>query len=762
MTTEGGGSLTPRQLQRLDEALKQVLELPEHDRQGWVDSSFPDAPALREALADMLSSDTASAAFFDAASAQRDEVASQLMEDRAKGTQAGQLIGSMIGQYRLESLIASGGMGAVYRATRADGEFDQTVAIKILPGWATDPVTVSRLKMERQILSSLQHPGITPLLDGGQTGDGFPYLVTEFIDGVPITEHAREAGLSVTDNLNLFIAVADAVHYAHEQGVIHRDIKPSNILVDSAGHPHLLDFGIAKLEEGVLDTYTRPRTATGFIPMTPEYGSPEQRTGSEVGAASDIYQLGLLLYQLMTGERPVLRGDQETSVVTRPSTRVREQASEQAKASRSDLMHRARAIEGDLDTIVMKAMRPEPGDRYATAAAMTADLRHHLAGEPIEARPEPVRARLSRGVKRNPLGAVLGLILVGVLVAWAISSIQRSTPTTVASPAGPSPSIQEAQRFYERGRALLDQRSADAMPRAILNFEKAIDLDPNYAVAWAGLADSLALMASYAYESDPERLERARRATQKALELDPGSAEAWTARGTLEYLERHGTAALEAFEQAIRLQPDYAHAHTLAAYQLSVLGRFEESYVRARQGVDLDPLSPEALINLSASSMFTGRTEAALKAAQDARALSPGWSSTDFAVGQVMYHTGEYEAALSLLKDLSVPWTGAGAEVMVALSLFALGREEQAFAMVPTLEASGDTYALAAFYAATGDRDRGYELLQEIDSWADYPSLSFRSVDRKLWDPDNDDPRYQEIVRAIDAGWGVTSTRTGQ
>ena len=143
MTAEGGSPLTPGQLQRLDEALKQVLELPEHERQAWVDSSFPDSPRLRDALTNMLSSDPASAAYFDAASAQRDQIADQLRENQATGTHAGQLIGSMIGKYRLESLVASGGMGAVYRATRADGEFDQTVAVKILPGWATDPVTVS-------------------------------------------------------------------------------------------------------------------------------------------------------------------------------------------------------------------------------------------------------------------------------------------------------------------------------------------------------------------------------------------------------------------------------------------------------------------------------------------------------------------------------------------------------------------------------------------------------------------------------------------
>ena len=293
------------------------------------------------------------------------------------------------------------------------------------------------------------------------------------------------------------------------------------------------------------------------------------------------------------------------------------------------------------------------------------------------------------------------------------------------------------------------------MPSAIVNFEKAIEMDPDYAVAWAGLADSLALMASYAYLEDPESLQRAERATQRALELDPGSAEAWAALGTLEYLERDGIAALEAFEKAITLKPDYAHAYTLAAYQLSVLGRFDESYARARKAVDLDPLSPEALINLSASSLFTGRSEESLKAAQAARALSPGWTSTDFALGQVLYHTGEFETALSLLSDLSVPWAGAGAQLLVALSLLALDQEEQALSLVPAIEASGDIYALATFYAATGDRDRGYELLRGIDLWQDYPSIGFRSMDRQLWDPEANDPRYQDILQSIDASWGV-------
>ncbi len=406
---------------RVDAAFSQALDQDEELRETWVRNTWADDPALRDAVLDLLADEARGARFFEAALKARDAVAAEAVADEPGSVD---LVGSRIGAWRLASLIATGGMGAVYRAERDDGEYRQTAALKILPGWATDSQSIARLRAERQILSSLQHPQIPRLLDGGRTGDGFPYLVTEFIDGVPVTDFVARNDLSLHERLVLFLDICDAVDYAHRQGIVHRDIKPSNILVDRDGRPHLLDFGIAKLHEAGASPVTMPRTATGFAPMTPEYASPEQRTGGEVGVASDVYQLGLLLFRLLTGERmalPVDAGARPVGGVTRPSTAVLRQSPDRRRLGGLPPSGVARVLRGDLDTIALKALRDDPIDRYRTARALSRDLRHYLAGEAIEARPESAWSLTRRLARRHPVAASLAGALVVVLVIWAVS-----------------------------------------------------------------------------------------------------------------------------------------------------------------------------------------------------------------------------------------------------------------------------------------------------------------------------------------------------
>jgi len=355
---------------------------------------------------------------FENAMGERDRIAEAVLSD---SEQVGDLVGSMIGPYRLEKLLATGGMGAVYKAERADSHYQQTVAIKILPGWATDPQTIARLKAERQILAGLRHPHITRLLDGGETGDGFPYLVTEFIDGLVITKYAEHNRLHINQRLELFLKVVDAMHHAHQKRVIHRDIKPSNILVDNAGQPHLLDFGIAKLLEAGAHDMTFAQTATGFTPMTPEYASPEQRAGEEVTTASDIYQLGLLLFYLLSGARTNKGATSGVLSMTRPSTAVLDHSQPDRLPDGLSPSHFARQLKGDLDTIVLKALREQPEDRYSSCARMAADIRRHLKGQAIKARPETLWSAMKRLSRHHPLAATLATSLAVVLVIWATS-----------------------------------------------------------------------------------------------------------------------------------------------------------------------------------------------------------------------------------------------------------------------------------------------------------------------------------------------------
>ena len=753
-----------RHWQRVDRAFVDTIKQPPGERESWVRRRYANDTDVRDAVLELLSLDESSARLFDRAMKDRDAIAAEIADDEDVGVD---LVGKRIGAYRLEALLATGGMGAVYRAERDDGEFRQTVAVKILPIWATGQQTISRLRAERQILSSLQHPGIAPLLDGGQTGDGFPYLVTAFIDGEPVNRYVQGRSLDLDSILRLFLEVADAVDYAHRQGVVHRDLKPSNILVDKNGHPHLLDFGIAKIEGGMLPDVTIPRTMTGFVPMTPEYASPEQRRGTEAGVSSYGYQLGILLFELLTGTRPWSARDSSWHSPPLPSGAVLARMKGDADSDREALDRRARELRGDLDTSTQKALREDPAERYATAGALADDIRRYLAGEPIGARPESQLSRLARGIRKHRVSAILATVLLVTLVWTASLSFRDVAPESALSAGDPdadqgparaeadSIAEREAIRLYERGRALLDQRSAAGMSSSILHFERALDADPGLARAWTGIADALLMQLAYGHSDDPGTTERAEFALQRAIEIDPNLAEAWSALGTLEYQRRNAPAALEAYETAIGHDPEYASAYTLAAYTLGLLGDAGAGIERAREGARLDPLAAEAFVNVSGAALSLGRFGEAFDAARRAVEVSPGWPSTRFTFAMVQFYTADWDGALATFEGLTEPWLGATVAMFQLRAEFALGRTADARARLPAIEASGDPYAFAAAHAALGDLDRGYELLREIETWADLPSLLFQGPDRQLWDPGSGDPRYREVRQQLLASWGV-------
>jgi len=406
MTGSGEISARDRAL-KVDAILRDALELDtQEERYTYVTNACADRPDVRAEVLALLAADAESEAALDSALQQRDSLIQNAFDSADESESASHLIGSAIGNYRIVQLIARGGMGAVYLAERADGQFQQVVAIKILPTWAADQQTVARLRVERQILSTLQHPNITQLLSGGETPDGIPYLVTEYIDGVPLTDFVDDNDLPLDARLDLFVELADAVHYAHTKLVVHRDIKPSNVLVDRAGRPHLLDFGIAKLIEPDAIEMTALHTAVGFSPMTLQYASPEQLANESVTTASDVYQLGILLYRIITGQLPEASNGSNARLPARPSHVVNKKASGRWK---------------DLDTIVLKALRPDPADRYASAAEFAGDIRRFLSGRAIVARNESAIETLRRLAIRNPFGAASVAIIVGLLIFWGAS-----------------------------------------------------------------------------------------------------------------------------------------------------------------------------------------------------------------------------------------------------------------------------------------------------------------------------------------------------
>ncbi len=323
-----------------------------------------------------------------------------------------------VGAWRLEREIGSGGMGTVYLAWREEAGFRQRGALKLVrPGFASTEL-VRRFARERAVLASLEHEHIARLLDGGASAEGTPYLVMEYVEGEPIDRWCAAHGLSVRARIELFLAVCGAVSYAHQKLVVHRDLKPSNILVTAEGVPKLLDFGIAKVLSAERDGGDATRTQERRL--TPAYASPEQLRGEEVTTASDVYALGVVLYELVSGAHPLtsLGAGQAPSgalldrEVARPSTAARRAGSHRAE----------RALRGDVDTIALKALAPEVARRYASVEAFGADLRRWLDGLPVLARPDTRFYRMRRFARRNAAWVGAGVAVFLALVAGLVVS----------------------------------------------------------------------------------------------------------------------------------------------------------------------------------------------------------------------------------------------------------------------------------------------------------------------------------------------------
>jgi non-specific serine/threonine protein kinase/serine/threonine-protein kinase len=332
--------------------------------------------------------------------------------------------GRRIGAYRLVRRLGEGGLGAVYLAERADEAYHQQVAVKMARSGGLTEEGKRRFSRERQALAQLQHPHVARLLDGGVTEDGAPFLVMEYVDGLHIDDYCREHALTVRQRLSLFDAVCQAVSHAHRNLVVHRDLKPSNVLVDREGQVKLLDFGIAKLLDADTAGSVAEPTLTMEMALTPEFASPEQFRGETVTTASDIYSLGVMLYLLLTDEKPHPRRTASLADFARtvwdtepPPPSVRALASSSASVKKQ-----GRALEGDLDNIVLMALRKEPERRYASVDQLSEDIRRHQDGRPVVARQDTLRYRAEKFVKRHK-AAVAGAVLVLVsLIAGMVAT----------------------------------------------------------------------------------------------------------------------------------------------------------------------------------------------------------------------------------------------------------------------------------------------------------------------------------------------------
>ncbi|MEP6882105.1 MAG: serine/threonine-protein kinase, partial [Dokdonella sp.] len=374
----------------------------------------------------------------------------------------------MAGPYRLLHLLGEGGMGVVWLAERTDGAYEQQVAVKVLKRGMDTHAILRRFLQERRILARLQHNHIVRLVDGGMSSDGRPFYVMDYVDGKPITAHANGRALDLRARVALLVKVADAVSYAHSQLIVHRDLKPSNVLVDNQGEPRVLDFGIAKLIE---ESGEQTATGTGMRVLSPAYAAPEQILGEVISTATDVYALGLMLCELLTGQLPRQRRgataaqlalDASQEITDRASTLAAKLGSEQLLelyGEHADADNLSRSLSGDLDLIIATALQREPARRYATAAAFADDLRRWLDARPIAARADSTAYRFNRFVRRHRVGvAATALVLLALVVGLGASLWQADKARHQAERAE-----QQAQRADSEAKSA--QKSAERSKR---------------------------------------------------------------------------------------------------------------------------------------------------------------------------------------------------------------------------------------------------------------------------------------------------------
>ena len=403
--------MSPEHWQRVEALFHRAVDLDPETQAACLNAECSGDGALRREVEALLRSERSASG----------RIRNAVEQEAVRLLQDGDASGERLGPWRLLRLLQHGGMGAVYLAERADDAYRQKVAIKVLRSTLATGLERERFRTERQLLANLEHACIARLIDGGTRADGSPYLVMEYVEGEPFDRYCADHGLSLEERLGLFRQVCLAVAHAHRQHVVHRDLKPANILVGRDGVPKLLDFGIAKLLDPAADPQAGPPTRAEDRRLTPQYASPEQLSGAAIGYASDIYALGVVLYELLAGCLPyqlsglsldeMLQAVRQTDPLLPSVALVRREPDDRGMAPR---------LRGALDNIVMRALQREPQSRYATADELAADIARYLAGEPVSARSAAPVVRLIRFARSHRMWTLAALALLAASVPAAL------------------------------------------------------------------------------------------------------------------------------------------------------------------------------------------------------------------------------------------------------------------------------------------------------------------------------------------------------
>ena len=873
--------MTPERWQKVEEIFQAAVDLLPEERARYIAQVCANDTTLKRDVESLLSQHDSAGELLDQPFYGNTEmnVFQSFVEEEDP------MLGRRLGSYRIEREIGRGGMGAVYEALRADNEFNKRAAIKLVKRGMDTDFILRRFRKERQILAALDHPHIAGLLDGGTTEDGLPYFVMEYIEGQPLYNYCDAHQLNITERLKLFRSICDAVHYAHQKQVVHRDIKPSNVLVTSAGIPKLLDFGIAKLLNPQLaGDITHDPTATAMRLMTPEYASPEQVQGAPTTPGTDVYSLGVLLYELLTGHRPyrlVNRAPHEIArviceeapappsvIITRaedllPSLYQGDESTtlKQLYITRGGTLEQIRrALVGDLDNIVMQALRKEPEWRYQTAADLRDDITRYLEGRPVSDLPDPPHAgaisrpdttnenslavlpmklldlnqqetgpgylgtgladalitRLSAirsfavrptssvlryGADADPLraGRELGVAFVldgrirraaerirvtiqllnvrDETTAWAgqfdeqftdVLNLEDVISSHVAEAILPHLTVDQRLRLakrgtdnpqaheaYLRGRFYWNTFTEEGFARAIVCYQQAIALDPNYALAYAGVAAYHNWLGVFSVMPFAECAAAAYEAAATAVELDPNLAEGHTALAqALLFRDFAWASAEHHLVRAIELDPNYAPARIWYALQLGMEGRFSESLRQAHIARDLDPLAVISRFAVAWCSYHARRYDEAYRFASATLETEPRNLMMLYASSFVLSRLGRHDEAVEAAQQC-VNLLGTASHTLGRLGAAhaAAGNLAEGQKVLDEMDQLAERrfvspYHLALVHCALGRKEASLDLLEQAYDTGDAKVL-WMGVDPEL-DPLHGHPRFNDLLRKLD------------
>lgn len=879
--------------EKIDELFDAVLGLSPAERSEFLAKACGDDQDLRREI------ESLAVAFEKSQSILEEPVADLAFEILTADEQNRLQINRKIGVFRLIREIGRGGMGAVFLAERED--FRQQVALKIIKrGMDTDEI-IRRFRREREVLAALNHPNIARLFDGGTTDDGLPYFVMEYVeDAKPVTIFCEECGLNIEKRLRLFLKICSAVSYIHKNQIVHRDIKPSNILVSKDGEPKLLDFGIAKILSGEESADLLTKTAADMRLFTAEYASPEQVRGENVTQASDIYSLGVLLYELLCGSRPFeFRRNNLEEIVrivsqtepTRPSLAF----------NQKNKIQNPKLLKGDLDNITLKALRKEPENRYESVFDFSEDIRRHLEGLPVSARPLTARYRAAKFIKRNQTAVVFSVLLTMLFAAVGASwiyflsnspaakadfnfersaiksgkklrsiavlpfrtagdttndeSLGADLTDTLIKKLGQMPELEvkplsavasfnssnktavetgrdlqtetvlestlervgervkivsrlfktadgqilwsetfdedfaglfsvqesiaervagsllgqltveqrkkvtrrytdnaEAYKLYLKGKYALDQQSEQSLKQSIQYFNQALDIDPGYALAHAGIGAAY-MGLSGVYMPLDEAAAKTRIAAVRALELDPDLAEPRVMLAmVLSTYEWKWAEADAEFKRAIELNPSYASARHWFGRHLAYVGRRDESLAQFKRARELDPLSPYIALDSNFPYFLAGEYDKAIEQINKAVELDQKFWYAYWVRGWANQQKGDLGAAIADYQKAQSIENTPVIQTFLANAYAFSGKRAEAQKILNNLldirqrQFIGSPF-IAAVYAALDDEEqtfiwleKGFEERDEWMIWLKYDTR-FGKMRQK--------PHFQDLLRRV-------------